>query len=54
VGYKIQDRKLTDDTGIIAFVSKKQDESNQNVHIELVSKYNEGEVVDIQTERFLL
>ena len=40
VGYKIKDGKLTDDIGIIAFVSKKQDESKlQTLQIEPIPKH---------------
>jgi hypothetical protein len=53
VGYKIKDGKLTDDIGIIAFVSKKQDESKlRSLQIEPIPKEIEGVVTDIQTIRF--
>ena len=53
VGYKIKDGKLTDDIGIIAFVSKKQDESKlQTLQIEPIPKHIEGVVTDVQTVRF--
>jgi hypothetical protein len=53
VGYKIKDGKLTDDVGIIVFVSKKQDESKlRSLQIEPIPKHIEGVVTDIQTIRF--
>jgi hypothetical protein len=53
VGYKIKDGKLTDDIGIIAFVSKKQDESKlHSLQIEPIPKHIEGVVTDVQTIRF--
>jgi hypothetical protein len=53
VGYKIKDGKLTDEIGIIAFVSKKQDESKlRSLQIEPIPKHIEGVVTDVQTVRF--
>lgn len=53
VGYKIKNGKLTDDIGIIAFVSKKQDESKlRSLQIEPIPKHIEGVVTDVQTIRF--
>ena len=53
VGYKIKNGKLTDDVGIIAFVSKKQDESKlRSLQIKPVPKEIEGVVTDVQTTRF--
>jgi hypothetical protein len=53
VGYKIKDGKLTEDIGIIAFVSKKQDESKlRSLQIEPIPKHIEGVVTDVQTVRF--
>lgn len=53
VGYKIKDGRLTDEIGIIAFVSKKQDESKlRSLQIEPIPKHIEGVVTDVQTVRF--
>jgi hypothetical protein len=53
VGYKIKDGKLTDDVGIIIFVSKKQDESKlRALQIEPIPKHIEGVITDVQSIRF--
>jgi hypothetical protein len=53
VGYKIKDGKLTDEVGIIIFVSKKLDESKlQSLQIQPIPKHIEGVVTDVQTARF--
>lgn len=53
VGYKMKDGKLTDDVGIIVFVSKKQDESKlRSLQIEPIPKDIEGIVTDVQAVRF--
>jgi hypothetical protein len=53
VGYKIKGGKLTEDVGIIAYVSKKQDEAKlRALGVEPIPKHIEGVVTDVQAIRF--
>jgi len=53
VGYKIKDGKITDEVGIILFVSKKQEESKlRSLQVQPVPKHIEGVVTDVQPIRF--
>jgi hypothetical protein len=53
VGYKIKEGRLTDEVGIIIFVSKKQDESKlRSLQVEPIPKHIEGVVTDVQPIRF--
>lgn len=53
VGYKIKNGKLTNEIGIIAYVSKKQNKSKlRSLQIEVMPKHIDGVVTDVQTIRF--
>ena len=53
VGFKIKNGKLTDEIGIIVFVSKKQDKSRlRALQIEPIPKHIDGVVTDVQAIRF--
>src|SRR5512145_893339 len=53
VGYKIKSGKLTNEVGIIVFVSKKQDKSKlRSLQVEPIPKHFDGIVTDVQAVRF--
>jgi hypothetical protein len=53
VGYKIKNGKLTNEVGIIVYVSKKQDESKlRTLQVEPIPKHLDGIVTDVQEVRF--
>ena len=53
VGYKIKNGKLTNEVGIIVFVSRKQDKSKlRSLQVEPIPKHFDGIVTDVQAVRF--
>src|SRR5215475_2829817 len=54
IGYKIKDGRLTDNIGIVAYVSKKPDENTlQSQQIKLVPKEIDGIVTDVIEVKFM-
>lgn len=53
VGYKIKNGKITDNVGIVVYVTKKQSESKlRSLQVEPIPKQIEGIITDVQPVRF--
>lgn len=53
VGYKIRNNKITDEVGVVVYVSKKEEESKlRSMNVKPIPKEIEGIVTDVQTVRY--